>query len=424
MADQIVKVEKLKKPIDTNAAAIIAAFIFQFERALYRLFSAPTRKMHIGLETLDDVAELTYKSDGSVQAKLEQDAHTVQSSGQPFRDSGRKLWHTLHVWLTHVDEIEKGYPDPRFVFVTNASVKESTLVRKLSKASSKAEVKEALKSLRAQAKEIGKSEESEAYAEAMAVNSYDDKALSYLIERVDLLAGTGSGSEANPREATIEFFQLPTKLVSHGEQIYQHLLGVLTDRCKQAWTRGETAWFTPREFKDLLDAEKSRHTLLKVVDRPEMSVDFKKYVTDNADKFLFVEQLSSIDLNDADIKRHLAKYWAYCAERGRLEEEGVSPTIWYERESILYERWADCCAEVRAATYGHAATLSDEDIGRQTLKMTLNVDYRAPLGEYSTRSSYFTHGHYHHLANDRYGQFFVYWHSQYGQKEVDEEGEG
>jgi hypothetical protein len=130
----------IEETIDTNARATIVAFTFQFERALYRLFSAHQVTLRVGIETLDDVAELLFRDDGTVQATLEQDANTVQSKGHPYQDSSRKLWHTLRVWLSHVEQLRANYSNVVFSMVTNADVPQDALVHKLAQATSKKEL--------------------------------------------------------------------------------------------------------------------------------------------------------------------------------------------------------------------------------------------------------------------------------------------
>lgn len=145
---------EVERPINTNAAPTIVAFTFQFERALYSLFSGHGKRTLVGIETLDDVAELTWNANGTVAARLEQDANTVQSTGHPFQDSSYKLWHTLRVWLSHVKALREQYAEVRFCLVTNASVPENALARVLSDAKTDAELTAAVSALRAQAQVI------------------------------------------------------------------------------------------------------------------------------------------------------------------------------------------------------------------------------------------------------------------------------
>ncbi|MDC6132052.1 ABC-three component system protein [Burkholderia gladioli] len=430
---------EVEKPIDTNAAPTIVAFTFQFERALYSLFLGHAKRTQVGIETLDDVTELTWNADGSVDARLEQDANTLQSAGQPFQDSSYKLWHTLRIWLSHVKSLREKYSDVQFCLVTNAKVPETALARVLSNAKSDAQVKSAVSTLRARAQAVvekkkqkattnaapkmrATAKRSSAKTEAEAVVSHDDEDLSYLIRGLELLDNGGTSSISQPREATIELFQLPSALVEHGDEIYQYLLGITMDTCRRAWTVGEAVWLSPQVFRDHLNKERDRRFLYKYIDRPMMHVDFRNLVATDGREFFFLKQLSRLNIPPRIIDRHLEKYWAFYAERVRLEKEGFNQVDWEAREDSMHQRWQDCRdnAEMELLTRTDA---TPEEIGVRTLTKTLDENFKATLGRYETGNSYFTHGHYHQMANEPDNRFFVYWHPGYGaQKDTDDEG--
>ncbi|TCG08688.1 hypothetical protein BZM27_10500 [Paraburkholderia steynii] len=410
---------QIEKPINTSATSTIVAFTFQFERTLFKLFSSETLDKRVGMETLDDVAELTTNADGTITAKLEQDAHTVQSFGHPFQDSSRKLWHTLRVWLSHLDRL-KAYSDTEFCLVTNSNVPKKTLVRLLSEATSDHAVKEAVALLRQQADEVCKTEESAAKVEAEFVKKYDDADLSYLIKRLNLLDEGGTKSGEPPREATIQRFVLPSELVEQGEEIYQRLLGFAVDRCQKAWKKKEAVWFSPQKFRDLFHEEVARRSLRKYLDRPMVSTGFQAYVESGGRDHFFLKQLTRLGLSRRLIDNQLDKYWTFYIERVRLEDDGVSPVDWSTREDLLHQRWQDCLDNAEL----ELENPTPEALGKLTLNKTLDENYKAPLGIYGTQYSYFTHGHYHHLANEPTGKHFVYWHPDFGNKPpTSDEGE-
>ncbi|MCX4177662.1 MULTISPECIES: ABC-three component system protein [Paraburkholderia] len=438
---------EVEKPINTNAAPTIVAFTFQFERALYSLFSGHAKRTLVGIETLDDVAELTWSADGTVAARLEQDANTVQSAGHPFQDSSYKLWHTLRVWLSHVKVLREKYVEVRFCLVTNASVPENALARMFSDAKTDAEIAAAVSALRAQAQVIvakepdastekptGKAKSatkakssakksSSAKSEAEAVLKHDDDDLSYLVRGLELLDNGGTSSVFQPREATIERFQLASALVQQGEEIYRYLLGMAVDTCRQSWADGETVWLSPQVFRDHLHNERDRRFLYKYLDRPMVHVDFKNLVAQGGREFFFLKQLSRLDIPARIIDRHLGKYWAFYAERVRLEKEGFNQVDWEAREDKLHQRWQDCRdnAEMELMTRQDS---TPEKVGVLTLTKTLDENFKAALGRYETGNSYFTHGHYHQMANKPDDRYFVYWHPAYGaEKDSGKEGE-
>ncbi|CAL8473644.1 ABC-three component system protein [Caballeronia sp. S22] len=403
---------QIEKPINTAASSTIVAFAFQFERALHELFSATTLNKQVGIETLDDVASLTTKEDGIVSARLEQDAHTVREDHHPFQDSSRKLWHTLRVWLSQLVNL-RGYPEVEFCLVTNACVPEGAIARQLSNAKSPESIAEGVRWLRAQASIVCANQKSAARLEAEKVLQYSDIDLSYLVARLTLLDNGGTDSKAQPREATIHRFLLPSSIAMQGDDIYQRLLGFAFEQCRKAWKKGEPAWMSPQVFRDVLHEEVCRRSLKRYLDRPMMSTGFKKHVEEGGRDHFFLKQLSRLGLSDRTIDGHLDKFWAFYAERVRLEDAGINPDDWQAREDELHRRWETCRDNV--ATEMEDGT--PEQLAKRTLTRTLDENFRAGLGQYDTRELYFTHGHYHQLANKQRDPNFVYWHSDFERKD-------
>ncbi|MFM0034006.1 ABC-three component system protein [Paraburkholderia strydomiana] len=413
---------RIEEPIDTSATPTIVAFTFQFERALYRLFSSHYTDIQVGLETLDDVAALMTRDDGTVEARLEQDANTLQSSGQPFQDSSRKLWHTLRVWLSHLERLRESYPEVVFCAVTNVAVPSRALIHKLASATSPKDVKDVVALVRRHAERIDKKMKSPAKADAAVVAQYGDVDLAYLVRRLELLHEGGTGSGVGPREATIQLFQLHSAIADQGEDIYRCILGAAVDQCQEAWQNSETAWLSPQPFRDRLREEVDRRSLDKYLDRPMMSTAFKNYVAAGGRDHFFLGQLSRLGLPPRVIDDHLNNYWAFYVERVRLEEDGVSQKDWDAREDELHQRWNICRnnAELELMTRPNA---TPEELGILTLRITLDASYKAPLGRYATNNLYFTHGHYHQLANKPADPYFVYWHPTFCVKVgMDDEG--
>lgn len=51
-----------------NASASAAGYAYQFERALYRIFTVKHRFARIGIETGDDLEEISYVKDGKSES--------------------------------------------------------------------------------------------------------------------------------------------------------------------------------------------------------------------------------------------------------------------------------------------------------------------------------------------------------------------
>lgn len=402
------KKSKVEEPIDTAATPTITAFRFQFERALYALLSADTLNKRVGIETLDDVAELTTRGNGAVVARLEQDAHTVREGHHPFQDSSRKFWHTLRVWLSQLVNL-RDYTEVEFCLVTNANVPEEALARQLTN-TTEGNVGEAVAWLRAQAAEVCENGKSAAKREAEKVIEYSDADLAYLLLRLELLDKGGTTSGLQPRDATMQRFVLHSSVADQQEEIYERLLGFAIEQCRRAWQKNEPAWLLPQMFRDVLHEEVTRRSLNRYLDRPMMSTGFKTYVQNGGKDHFFLKQLARLGLPDGTIDSHLDKYWAFYAERVHLEDAGINPDDWLAREDELHQRWRTC----RENAEMELEDATPEQLGKRTLAKTLDDSFRAPLGAYETRNLYFTHGHYHELANRPTHSCFVFWHPDFG----------
>src|SRR6185312_1162139 len=95
-----------------SAAGQMAGYLFQPERALFRLATS-SRDDVIGIETLDDIAVVS--PDGST--KLEQAKHYVSDANLSGR--GKDFWKSLNIWLEAIENEEVEISKTEFFLVTN-----------------------------------------------------------------------------------------------------------------------------------------------------------------------------------------------------------------------------------------------------------------------------------------------------------------
>lgn len=201
----------------------IAGYIFQFHRALYRLFSSESASTVIGVETDDDVVSVVRHADGSADIEFEQDKYSAQDAGQPFQDKSKNLWHTMHVWLEAIEQTRKNYENVSFCLVTNKEVSDRALAQRLSDADDEEEIEDCVIELRRRALEvIGTAAKS-----AAAVAGFSDDKLIFLISNMQLLDEHGTSTGATPRQATIQLLQLPP--------IWKHRHLLSTIACSACW---------------------------------------------------------------------------------------------------------------------------------------------------------------------------------------------
>lgn len=116
--------------ITQEASSKFLGFLYQIERVLYRIFSSEHSLAVFAVETADDVVEEITYSNGKLHIIFEQDKHSIALNSQPYQDSNKNLWHTLHIWLSTIDEYKNKYEKITYCLVTNKSVGEKTLAKK------------------------------------------------------------------------------------------------------------------------------------------------------------------------------------------------------------------------------------------------------------------------------------------------------
>lgn len=407
-------------PINANASGSLAGGIFQYQRALFHLFSADHESTIVGVETLDDVAIVKKASRGGRTAVLEQDKNSLKVSGQPFQDGSKNLWRTLHIWLSNLNVLKRGYQEIKFCLVTNKKIPTGAFVREMASAQSEDELNVVVKKIKLLASEAKKSKNKE----LVTVSLYSDSDIKFVIKRLSLSDADDVGeSEFSLKYVTIQRLQLDTLTVRHGEQIYQSLLGQLVDGCNRAWQAKNPAWFQPLQFRDRLQEEITRRAVDRYLDRPIMSTKFKDYMQNDAREHLFLKQLARLNIPEDLIDKQLENYWGYYSERIRLDKAGVVlPADWDARENELHSRWDICRQNVETERLDTPGLATDDACSRKVLRETLNMTYTAKLGRHQTQHIYFTHGHYQALANDPRHQYFIYWHRQFKVVETANEG--
>ncbi|WP_454737245.1 ABC-three component system protein [Cupriavidus necator] len=406
------------KPISRSAGHIVAAFTFQFERALHRMFHAKRRGTRIGIETLDDVVELQIRVDGTVEIMLEQDKNVVEGGAQPFQDRSAKLWHTIHVWLTILAAQGRDFDHISLCLATNAVVPSTSLAARMAAARDADDCLACIAEIRA----LVETTTGKARASLAAICSYPDPAIAEVIANIRLLDGSGATTPSGSWVVeTIDRFNLHSTLEDQGAEIYQTLLGKLVDECKARWMRKEPAWLDPMHYVDRLQDEIARRNLERFTDRPMLHVDFRAYLESGGRDHLFLKQLAALQLTPERIDRELEKFWAFYVERVRLEKTGtIPPQDWLRRNDELHQRWEMCRSNAQLEEDDRADS-TPQSLARRVFRKTIDETHKAKLGLHDTHTLYFTHGNYHALANDAEGEHYVHWHDMYAPAKATEQ---
>ncbi|MGH1500768.1 ABC-three component system protein [Yersinia proxima] len=394
--------EEIRKAINSNASSSISGFLYQFQRALFHIFSSNAANTLVGVETIDDVSTII-GSDYPV-LNLEQDKYTNKQNYNPFSDKNENLWHTINIWLSNLNTYRSSFADVNFFLTTNIALPLNSLALEISNADTDIKIDEVISKI----KLISENKNGKG-KDIKEVSRYDDDSLRFLIKRITVLDATQIPEEfSDIRSLTIQKFQLHSSISEDSNEVYEQLLGTIINQSFNKWQKKEQAWFEVQTFRDQLHNLQIKIPLKKYIDRDILSVNFKKYIETNQD-MEFINQLTLLNLPTDYIDNQLTSFLGFYAERVRLQNEGyILPNYWEDREKKLNTRWKDISQDIEIEEIDNP---SNELKGkyRKVLRKTLDQEFKEKLGENETNHSYFTKGHYHDLVNNISNSHSIYW---------------
>ncbi|UUZ93354.1 hypothetical protein LJK87_00690 [Paenibacillus sp. P25] len=128
---------------DHSASGQALGYVYQFDRATYRLFQSGVDVVEVGVEDIDDVS-VHY---GSGKEIREQDKSTV-NSGSPLSDRSVALWKTLHIWAELILCTPSIIDTTEFHIATNGLISTKCLARRINEATDKESAKVVCSELR------------------------------------------------------------------------------------------------------------------------------------------------------------------------------------------------------------------------------------------------------------------------------------
>ncbi|WP_367599118.1 ABC-three component system protein [Pseudomonas fulva] len=389
---------------DSEASASAAGYGYQYERALYRIFTAPNVQTWFGIETADDVEEISHTATGSRRVS-EQAKLSVQPGKNPLQDSSRNLWKTLRIWLNGLAAARREHEELQFLLVTNRLLKKGTLAMRLSDASSKQEVADAVAALRTHASSMtGKTGEI-----AQDVIAYSDADLAFLIEH--LLIEDGQFN-AKMKQRVIASLHLPEDAVANAEDIYHGLVGFLFDSCQETWKARKPFWTSAQPYYN------KRQTLVDAfMNGPWEPLPFEKTEfaqwaekIDPAD-MLFVQQLNKINMPNSLLMKQFSFFCGAYSERIRLLAQGhVLPKDFDSAERVLSDRWEAINDRHQLDTMKSSDQYDIADY-RNVMTKTLFPDaFSMRVGRVNSSAQYLFSGTYHWMANGEETDSPIHWH--------------
>ncbi|WP_114942597.1 ABC-three component system protein [Pseudomonas putida] len=394
-----------------NASASAAGYAYQFERALYRIFTSKHRFARIGIETADDLEEISYVKDGKKRF-LEQDKISKLRSS-PLKDSSRNLWNTLSIWLKEVYKSGHDFVDHEFVLVTNRHVPQDSLAFTLSKADSEEAISAAILMLRAQAQKIS----GNVRKIALSVCSYEDDDIAYIVKNMHVI---DCQDGARLKEETYAALQLPSDLDGKEDGIYEGLLGHLLSSCLATWHSGEAFWAQVQLYFNKKHSLCELYSSNNLTPLSQEETEYKTLLDDYKDLPLpFISQLKKIIPRQSIINKELGHFWAAYSERVRLLNSGrVLPQHMDEAESILAARWDGITDAQVLLKDKDPEDFTHEDFKEIYIQTsTCDNQYALKLGRLISNQRYLFMGTYHHQANESDSKHPIHWHQE---KDVNE----
>lgn len=391
----------MKEP---DASPSAAGYGYQYERALYRIFNAPNVQTRFGIETADDVEEISQSPTGtrriSEQAKL-----SVQPRKNPLQDSSKNLWKTLRIWLGGLAAARQEHDELEYMLVTNRILKKGTLAMQLSEASSKQEVAQAVVALRNHASGMtGKAGEI-----AQEVVSFSDADLEFLVGRMRVEDGQFN---AQMKQRIIASLHLPEDALASSDSIYYGLVGFLFNQCQETWIVREPFWTSAQPYYNqrqaLVDA---------LINGPWEPLPFEKtefsewaQKIDSAD-MLFMGQLNKLSVPNDLLMEQFSFFCAAYSERIRLLDSGrVLLGDFDSAERALSDRWRSIGSAHRLTTGKSVDQFDIQDYNAVLAKTLFPETFPMKVGRMSSSAQYLFSGTYHRMVNGVETQSPIHWH--------------
>ncbi|MDC4206087.1 MAG: hypothetical protein MPW13_17200 [Candidatus Manganitrophus sp.] len=378
----------------------MAGYLFQPERALYRLAHSPYGSL-VGIETLDDISVLL--ADG--KQIREQDKHST-SGKSPLADRSKNFWQSLKNCLRALDDEEIDLSNIEFHFVTNQRLTGGLAFELMCGVNTHESKIAFVRNLR----KAGEKPPANIRDIVSEVLAREDQELVALIGRLRVYDGSSSTSGEKLRKQVAERLLLPEP---HVETIIHGLMGWIHDTALDLIRQRKPAWLSQdafaNQYRSLLflcqDQSFIRETeqALVIVGEEEQRAQWGK---------LFVKQLAWIGVpqDHEEMIDAINDYLRYGSEATRLTQAGVvHPADFRAFSERLIRHWKDIkrIHNPKPLPKNERALAS---LGRTVFNNVMN--HREKLAGQETSEAYLTQGGYHRLADElRLG-----WHPNYEKK--------
>lgn len=386
--------------VNHSALGQALGYVYQFDRATFRLFKSDVDVIEIGIEDIDDVS-VHFKTGDTIR---EQDKSTI-NSGSPLADRSVALWKTLHIWAELLIEDPLALERSEFHLVTNGMITKKSLAQRIHEANNEKlandvsmELRCIIPTLREDLVPFGKS-----------IDKLSDEIMRKMIQRISVFDKMSAKFGGNLEEIqSLRFFQRAVKI-----SLFDQINGWIKRRIIECVENKKSPRILREEFDRELQALIRRVSVARLsalIEPVDQSVNVNEFKLHG-----FVQQLDWINMDEESIRDAIIQFSH--AQNTRMkwtDSDLVSETTLLEYEQDLVAIWKT--AKRRAARGGWP---SEEIEGQDCMDLTISEDTYI---DNEVMPKTITYGNFHALAHFTKEQDpKIGWHPKFKQR-LEQEG--
>ena len=337
---------------DHSASGQALGYVYQFDRATFRLFQSGVDVVEIGVEDIDDVS--VHLNNGN--EVREQDKSTV-NSGSPLSDRSVALWKTLHIWAELINSNPAVLRSSEFHLVTNGSLSANCLARRINRATDKKSAKAVSDELRSMIPTLR--DELVPFGEILSKLSNEQ--LNSLIIKVSVFDKLSSRFGGNLEDLQVlRVFEQGMKV-----GLFDQMNGWVRRKVRDLVESGEQPRIARADFDKELQGLFRKVTVARlsaIIEPFDMDVDISEYESHG-----FVKQLDWINVDEGLIREAILNYLH--AQDTRIkwsDNNAISETTLLLYEEDLKKSWETASRRAYRKPFP-----SDELKGQECLDLTL-----------------------------------------------------
>lgn len=337
---------------DHSALGQALGYVYQFDRATYRLFESGVDVVEIGIEDIDDVSVHLANGNGI----REQDKSTV-NAGSPLSDRSVALWKTIHIWAESVISSPNILKTTEFHLVTTGALPSNCLANRINEANDAKLAKVICDELRG----IIPSLRDDLIPFGSTISNLSDKQLSSLIRKISIFDKVSSkyGGDLENLQA-LRVFEIGMKI-----GLFDQMNGWVRRKIRGLVESGQQPRITRLDFDKELQGQFRKVTVARlsaIIEPFDMDVDISEYESHG-----FVKQLDWIDVDEDLIREAILNFLHAQDTRMKWQDNHtVSETTLLQYENDLKKCWETASRRAYRQSFP-----SDDIKGQECLDLTI-----------------------------------------------------